>query len=153
MTGKKRIGLFLVVAGLGLFALAGNRWRGDADLRARTAVKMAALDDSARSVHETLVKVSLQSKALQNSYATMPDTLRRYGAGKLMEIQGGYNKTIRKLEFEERDLKVDMATVRREAERERASARARAIPVAAAAIVALMAGTMLILIPVRRVGA
>jgi len=153
MTGKKRIGLFLMVAGLGLFALAGVRWQGDAEWRAGNTAKMAALDDSARSVHEALMQVSLKSRALQSSYSTMPDTVRRYGAGKLMEIQGGYNKTIRKLEFKERDLKVDMATARREADLERAGARARAIPLAVAAIAALMTGTVLMLVPSRRVGA
>lgn len=142
-----------MVVGLGLFLLAGVRWRGDADWQARNAAKLAALEDSARNIHEALMEVSLKSKALQSSYSTMPDTVRRYGAGKLMEIQGGYNKTMRKLDFQQRDLKVDMATVRREADRERASARARAIPLAVVAIVSLLTGIVLVLIPSPRVGA
>ena len=153
MTHRKRIGLFLLLVGLGLVALAGVRWRGDTALRAELSARTTVLEDSARGVHQELIEVSLKNKAVQSSYAEMPDTMRRYGLNKLMDITGGYNKTIRKLEFQERDLKVDIAAVRRRSERERADARARSIPLAVAGVVALMAGVVVALVPARGVAA
>jgi hypothetical protein len=153
MRGRKRFGLFLVVAGVLVLAASGVLWRRSAPNIERMRAESAALQDSVKIVHAELVHQSLLQQGLSASMQTAPDSVRRYGAGKMMETSTGYNKAIRKLEMRERDINLDIASLRRDSERELAHARNRALPVAAGGAAALLAGLLLAAIPGRRVGA
>jgi glutamate mutase epsilon subunit len=116
-------------------------------------VESAALEDSVKKIHAELVHQSLLLQGLNASMSTVPDSVRRYGAGQMMATSSSYNKVIRKLEMKERDINLDIASLHRDSERERAGARSRTLPVAAAGVAALLVGLMMTAIPARRVGA
>jgi hypothetical protein len=149
----KRAGLFLVVAGALLLAASGVLWRQHAPDLEKMKADSATFEDSLKRVHAELVHQSLMLQGLNASMQTVPDSVRRYGAGKAMDATTGYNKAIRKLTMKERDIKLEIASLRRDSDRERADAKRRTLPVAAAGAAALFIGIVLTAIPRRRVGA
>ncbi len=153
MTGRKKIGLFLVVAGVLLLAASGFLWRRQAPELNKLQAKKVTLEDSLTRVHAELVKTSLKSRALQESKATIPDTVKVAGAGQMMNLGNVYNKVIRKAEFTERDLKIDIAALERKMVATRNEARSTALPAAAGGAAALVIGLFLSALPQRRVGA
>ena len=153
MAARKRIGMFLLATGLLLLAVSGVLWRGDVSRRGEIRAGQAAIEDSLGLVHDELVQTSLRYRGFQSSLSSMPDTVQRYGGKKTMEIASGYSKTIHKLEMIERDLKLQITALKREAERERAKARERTVPAAAGGAAATVVGALLIFVSRRRVGA
>jgi hypothetical protein len=153
MTGRKKIGLFLIVAGVLVLAASGFLWRRHAPEMAKLTAKKTTLEDSLTRVHAELVKTSLMSRALQESKSQIPDTLKVTGAGQMMNQGNIYNKMIRKLEFTERDIKIDIAAIERKVVRIRTEARSTALPAAAAGAATLLIGLVLTALPSRRVGA
>ena len=142
-----------MVAGLVCLVASGILWRRHAPQLAEIEANSVALADSSRRVHDELVHQSLLLKGLTNSVSSLPDTVKRYGAGKMMETTTAYDKAIRKLEMTERDIRIDMAALKRDRESERRSARNSALPCAAAGIAAFLIGLVLTAFPSRRVGA
>jgi len=153
MTGRKKIGLFLVVAGVLLLAASGFLWRRHAPELGKLQAEKAAFEDSLTRVHARLVKASLKARALEESKSQIPDTLKVTGAGQMMNLGNTYNKIIRKLEFTERDITIDIAAIERKTAQTRTAARAAAIPAAAGGAVALVIGLVLTALPGRRVDA
>ena len=153
MNRRKRIGLVLLLTGVALGVMAGLSWRTTAPRGNEIATERAALEDSARAVHNRLIQTSLKMQGFQNSQSSIPDTLRRFAGNKIMEISAGYNKTIRRLEMQERDIKLEIAALGRESDQRRARTRVSVTPIAAAGLIALIAGGVLILLPARGVGA
>ena len=153
MTGRKKIGLFLVVAGALLLVASGLLWRRTAPEMQKLSAQQAVLEDSMARVHDRLVKTSLKARALQESQSQIPDTLKITGAGQMMAQGEVYNKIIRKAEFTERDIKIEIAAIERKKVKARNTARATALPAAAAGAAALLIGLVLTAIPSRRVGA
>lgn len=151
MSATRRIGLFIIIAGLLILATSGYFYRGDASRRAEIQDEKATLEDSVRRVHEEIVKTSLKYRGFQTSLPDMPDSTQKYAGRQVMDIGEGYNKTIRRLEFQERDIKLEISSLEREAARERATARARALPVAAAGAGASVVGIVLLALSRRRV--
>jgi hypothetical protein len=147
------MGIFLVVAGILLLAASGMLWRRSAPNLAKMAATSATFEDSLKRVHAKLIHESLNARALTESQSSIPDTLKMYGAGKMMEMSNVHNKNIRKFEMQERDIKLELTSLKRDSEREREAARARVLPLGAAAVVALLAGIVLTALPARRVGA
>ena len=153
MTGRKKIGLFLVVAGALLLVSSGFLWRRHAPQVQKLTAQKVSLEDSLTRVHALLVKTSLKSRALQESQTQIPDTLKITGAGQMMAQGQVYNKVIRKAEFTERDIKIEIASIERKMMAERKTARATALPAAAGGAAALLIGLVLTALPGRRVGA
>ncbi len=153
MTGRKKIGLFLVVAGALLLVSSGLLWRRHAPAVQKLTAQKASLEDSLTRVHALLVKTSLKSRALQESQTQIPDTLKITGAGQMMAQGQVYNKVIRKAEFTERDIKIELASIDRKMVSARNTARATALPAAAGGAAALIVGLILAVLPPRRVGA
>ena len=153
MTGRKKIGLFLVVAGALLLVASGLLWRRHAPELQKLTTQKAALEDSMTRVHAELVQTSLKARALQESQTQIPDTMKVVGAGQMMKLGNEYNKVIRRLEFTERDLKIDIAAIDRKTASRRTEARATALPAAAGGGAALLLGLVLTALPSRRVGA
>jgi cell division protein FtsL len=153
MTGRRRLGLFLLVAGMLVLAASGVVWRKHAPAIAKMRSDSAVFEDSLERVHAELIHQSLLLKGLTASEATLPDTVRRYGAGKMIELSNGYNKVIRKLENREDDVKLQIRWLTRDTEKEIRNARAQALPVAGAGVVLVLIGIVLSAVPARRVGA
>jgi hypothetical protein len=153
MTGRKKIGLFLVVAGVLVLAASGFLWRRHAPALAKLQAERTTLEDSLTRVHAELVKTSLKSRALQESQSQIPDTLKVTGAGQMMTQANVYNKMIRKLEFTERDIQIDLAAIDRKTVQARNAARSAALPAAAGGAATLVIGLVLAALPPRRVGA
>jgi hypothetical protein len=153
MTGRKKIGVFLVVAGVLLLAASGFLWQRQSPELGKLQAKKTTLEDSLTRVHAQLVKTSLKSRALQESQSQIPDTLRMTGAGQMMNQGNAYNKIIRKLEFTERDIKIDLAAIERKTVLARTEGRRTAIPAAAGGAAMLLTGLVLTALPGRRVGA
>jgi hypothetical protein len=153
MTGRKKIGVFLVVAGILVLAASGLEWRKHAPALAQIHTDSAVLEDSVKRVHARLVQQSLLQQGLQASQATLPDSVRRYGAGQMMQVSSEYNKAIRRLDMQERDIRLEIASLKRDATREHADAKKRTLPVAAAGAAIVLVGIVLTAIPGRRVGA
>ena len=63
MTGRKRTGLFLAVAGVLALGASAVLWRQGAPDLAKNAASSAALEDSLKRVHAELVQVSLKARA------------------------------------------------------------------------------------------
>ena len=145
--------MFLTIAGLLGLATSGYFYRGDATRRAEVRDETATLEDSVRRVHDEIVKTNLKYRAFQSSLPDMPDTAQKYAGREIMDIGESYNKKLRKLEFLERDINLEIKSLEREAVRERASARGRALPVAAAGAAASILGVILMVLPRRRVAA
>ena len=153
MTGRKRIGFFLIVIGIMTLATAGVFWRKSAPALAKIVTERTAWEDSLKGVHAQLMQQSLKARGLQESEKSIPDTLKVYGAGKMMELQNSYNKTIRNLERMERDINLEISSLSRDEVRERAASKERALPLAGGGAAALLIGVVLIALPTRRVGA
>lgn len=153
MNVRRKLGIFLIVAGVLTGAASGLVWRQHAPELARIHADNATFEDSLQRVHKELVHTSLLLRGLKESEPSLPDTVRRYGAGKMMELTTGYNKHIRKLDMTERDIKLEIASLKRDSAREVELARKRTIPLAAAGLAALVIGLVLAAIPARRVGA
>ena len=142
-----------MITGVVVLAASGYLWRGDASRRSDIETQRAALADSARRIHDELMQASLRYRGYQASLATMPDTVRRYGGKKYMDVGEGFRKNVRKLEFKERDVTLEMKALDREAAREREQARSRALPAAIAGASATVIGAILMATSRRRVGA
>jgi hypothetical protein len=153
MTGRKRIGLFLVVAGLVVLAGSGILFRKGAPELAKIAADRATMEDSLKNVRKRLVDVSLKSRGLNESEKTIPDSVRVYGAGQMMALQNSYNKQIRKLEGMERDVKIEIASLDRDAAQAHAAAKQKTLPLAAGGGALLIVGFILTGLASRRVGA
>jgi hypothetical protein len=153
MTGRKRIGLFLVVAGVVLLAGSGVLFRRSSPQLAKIAADRATMEDSLKNVRKRLVDVSLKARGLNESEATIPDSVKVYGAGQMMALQNSYNKQIRKLEGMERDVKIEIASLDRDAAQVHAAAKQKTLPLAAGGGAILMVGIILTALPSRRVGA
>jgi hypothetical protein len=104
-------------------------------------------------VHDVLVQTSLKARGLQESEKSIPDSVKVYGAGKMMELQNSYNKTIRNLERIERDIKLEISSLNRDEVRERAASKEHALPLAGGGAAVLLIGVILTALPTRRVGA
>jgi hypothetical protein len=147
------MGLFLAVSGVVLLAASGLLWRYGSPEVARIAASSAALEDSLTRVHARLVKTSIKYRGLLESESSIPDTVRVFGAGQMMKLGASYDKAIRKLEMEETDIKIEMASLKRDAERQHAAAKHRALPLAGAGAAAFLIGLVLTALPSRRVDA
>jgi hypothetical protein len=143
----------MMVAGILVLAASGVLWRQHTPGMAQIHTDSAMLEDSVKRVHARLVHQSLLLQGLEASQATLPDTVRRYGAGQMMQVSSEYNKAIRKYDMQERDIKLEIASLKRDALREHADAKKRALPVAAAGAGLVLLGIVLSAIPGRRVGA
>ena len=142
-----------MITGVLVLAASGYLWRGDSSRRAEIESDRAALADSATRIHEELVQANLRYRGYQSSLATMPDTVKRYGGKKYMSVGEGFRKNVRKLEFKERDVTLEIKALDREATRERERARSTALPVAIAGASATVVGAILMAVSRRRVGA
>jgi ribosomal protein S1 len=151
MTGRKRLGTFILIGGIVFLAAAGVLWRGDAGRRSEMAAEATALQDSAKNINRQVQAVNLKYRAFRETQSQAPDSVRQDGVEQ-MAIGQSYNKTIRKLEMAERDVRLQVSALKRKTTEERAEARRRAIPAAAAGGAALLLGSILLLSG-RRVGA
>ena len=142
-----------MITGVLVLATSGWLWRGDAARHAEIRAEKATLEDSAKRIHDELVQTNLKYRGFQASLGTMPDTVQRYGGKKYMAIGEGYRKTVRKLEFKERDVTLEIKALDREATRARQQARSRALPAAVAGASATVIGAILMVVSRRRVGA
>jgi len=153
MNGRKKLGMFLIVVGVAGLAASGGLWRRSAPELARIHADSAVLEDSLARVHAKLVHQSLLLQGLNASEETLPDTVRRYGAGEMMEVSTGYAKAIRKLEMQERDINLDIASLKRDHVRASATVKRRVIPAAVVGAGVLALGLALVALASRRVGA
>jgi hypothetical protein len=151
MTGRRRLGFFFVAAGVLVLGASGVVWRMHAPDIGRMRADTALLEDSLTRVHGRLTHESILSRGLEAS--NPPDTVARYGGGKMLQLGNEYNKAIKRYEMQERDIKLEMASLRRDAEKEHQDARSQTLPVAGAGAALLLAGIILSAIPGRRVGA
>lgn len=152
MNTRRKLGLFLLVGGLLVVGASGYLWRGDTGRRAEIRAEMTALEDSADRLHDRLVQTSLKYRAFQSTLSEVPDSIRRYGARQTMDIGNNYHKTIRKLDLDERDVRLKIRALERERNRERARAGNRAAVLAVAGAAAALGGALM-LISRRGVGA
>ncbi|MCI0452460.1 MAG: hypothetical protein L0Z51_08745 [Candidatus Latescibacteria bacterium] len=139
--------LALALAGAGLLAWAALVWsRGDQTVeqwRARQTEKETEL----RSTWAELHAVNLRYQAFQRSIPAVPDSIRATSGVQLREQERSYEKAIRKLEFTERDIKLEITNCERKQARATAERNARTLPFAAtgagasvcAAVIAILA--------------
>ena len=142
-----------MVAGAGLLAASGMTWNRHAPHLREMRTQNDMLADSVKNVHAALIHQSLLLRGLQENTSSIPDTVRRYGAGQMMEAGQAYSKAIRKLEMQERDLNLQISALERDTEREQHAARSATTVPGAAGLLVLIVGAAMALVPARRVGA
>jgi hypothetical protein len=105
-------------------------------------------------VRAEIIQTKLRYQAFRKSIPPLPDTMRTYGGGLLIDAGKVYSKQIYRLEHQERDLKLESKWLQRRAERTTARARAASVPLGAAGLILLVAGLVLARgTPGRAVGA
>jgi hypothetical protein len=151
MSAPRRIGIFLLVAGLLVLAGSGVIWRKHTSEMVKLHADHATLEDSLKALRKKRIRLSLMARGVNES--PVPDSVRAYGAGKMMDITTGYNKAVRTLHFKERDIKLEIASVERDTERALGKARTQTLPVAGAGAALLVTGIVLTVSARRREGA
>jgi hypothetical protein len=131
ITRGRLAALVLALAGAGLLAWAAVVWSRGSDAvevwRARQTEKEAEI----RSTWAELQQVNLRFQAFQKSIPAVPDSVRK-ASGTMLRDQGReYEKVIRKLEFAERDLKLEITNCERKQAKAAAERKARTLPIAA----------------------
>ena len=141
------LGGVLVATGLVLYAQKSSeveRYRGS----------MAALEDSARAIRQQAVENNLRHKALELSIPQLPDSVRMYGGGELLEKSKEYSKRSHILEVKERDVRLEINGLARRADRAQSAAVSASVPAGVAGLVMLLAGLVVLRAShTRRVGA
>lgn len=149
MTRHFVIGILLIVAGLTGLGLAFSAYnRTDpkqAQEEARLPVALAELDTTRAEIRKT----SLLYQGFQKNTSAVPDTVRMYGGGKIMEQGRSYQKKLHMLEVRERDLNLEVTQIRKHIETHKQSGRREALPFAGGGLVALVAGIPFVVRGVR----
>lgn len=140
---RKAAAWVLIACGATLIAVAATSWvRGGREIggfRDQMAEKNAELKTTRKEMSDT----NLLYQAFQKSMPSIPDSLRRE-TGAAMNIQSQkYSGKIRKLQFSERDLGLDIKKLKRREAEATAARKARVVPVAAGAAGALLCGAIL----------
>ena len=128
------------MVGVVLIAGSGMIWsRGTRELKPLAETR-AVLEDSLGVLRAEYRRTSTRSMAFRQSMPSMPDSVRRYGGKKLMEISSGYTKQLRTLKTKERDINLRISGTRLRADAIKRRAVSSSTPVAVAGLVTLVAG-------------
>ncbi len=130
----------LIVAGAGFLGAAGLAWsRGTRDVRAYDA-KIAENEKALESIRAQRKETSLRFQAFQKSLPNMPDSMRVASGGEIRAEGREYDRVLRKLDFTERDVKLDISHDKRKRAEAEAARKSRTLPFAAAGAGAFVAG-------------
>jgi hypothetical protein len=137
MTDRRMLPIVLLIAAVASGAWSGISWRrAGVSLHGIDGKRAAAVAerDTTRTV---LQKTSLLYQGFLNSMSDVPDSVRTYGGGIIMEQQKIYQKKLNGYEVAERDLTVKIERLDRERAEVVAARRQSALPGAIAAVLLL----------------
>lgn len=124
--------IVLFIAGAGLLAASAVAWnRGAREVKSWDD-KLAEYAKALETTRQDLKDEGLRFQAFQKSLPNLPDSLRLTGGGMIRDEGRKYDKAIRKLEFTERDIQLDITRAKRKQAEAEAARRARALPFALA---------------------
>ncbi len=126
------VGLALALVGAGLLVWAASVWSRGTQSVEQWRVRQGEGEAELRSTWAELHEVNLRYQAFQRSIPSIPDSLRATSGVALREQGRSYEKTIHKLEFAERDIKLAISDAERKEARASAERKARTLPIAAA---------------------
>jgi hypothetical protein len=144
MNRKRTFGLILVALGLALVVAGAVAWTRASAETSRLRAQKVVLEDSLRSIRETAIENNLRHKALEMSIAQLPESVRVYGGGQIIQQSKEYSKKSHILEVQDRNVRLEMNAVERRAERARGRAVSTSTPLAAGGLVLLVAGLMVL---------
>ncbi|HXV15110.1 MAG TPA: hypothetical protein VEC56_12960 [Candidatus Krumholzibacteria bacterium] len=125
------VALALAAAGAGLLAWAAVVWSRGSDSVETWRVRQAEKESELRSTWDELKEFNLRYQAFQKSFPAVPDSIRMASGKQFREEGRTYEKAIRKLEFAERDLKLEITNCKRKQAKAAAERKDRALPIAA----------------------
>lgn len=154
MGGKRIIGFALLAVGLILVLVSVVTWTRSSAGTTRLLAQKAALEDSLETIRKTAVDNNLRHKALELSISQLPESVRVYGGGQILQQSREYSKKSHILEVQDRNVRVDIGAIDRRVQRERDRALSVSAPFAVAGVILLVAGLMVLRVSaVRREGA
>jgi hypothetical protein len=133
--GITMVGVVLIAGSAMIWSRQTHGLKQLADTRAVLQDSLGVLQADSRRTNERFL-------AFQQSFPSMPDSVRRYGGKKLMEVGTGYTKRLRTLATRERDVKLKISGTRLRAEGVKRRAMASALPVGVAGLVVLITGVV-----------
>jgi hypothetical protein len=144
MSGRPIIGWILVGAGLALAAASAVFYaRTNAEASSHLA-RIAVLEDSLDAIREEAVRNNLLHRGLEMSIQQLPESVRVYGGGKILEQSKEYSKKSHILNVRDRNVRIVINAARRKADRARDRAVTASAPVAIGGLVMLVAGLIVL---------
>lgn len=109
----KVLGKILIVLGILVFIPAGLNLARDLSAARTHEKSISDLDTERAAVRTKLDSVGLRLRGYQQSVPSIPDSIKKAQSGRISETYRDYNKQIRTLEMQERDLTNRMKRQRR----------------------------------------
>ncbi len=128
MNGRRLLSIVFVIAAVASAAWSGISWRRAGvslrDVDGKRAAAVAERD----TTHTALVQTSLRYQGFLNSMSDVPDSVRTFGGGIIMQQQKIYQKQLNGYEVAERELKIKIERLDRERAEVVAARRQSALP-------------------------
>lgn len=140
---RRRLAILFFLLALAAAVAAAGRWRGSAGEMAALSAQRAALETELDTTRASLHKASLRFQAFRNSIDAVPDSVRMFGAGDIMQRQTVFLKKIVTLEGEERRIEIAIGRIATRYAEATGARRRVVLPLAALAVLLLGAGTVL----------
>ena len=144
------VAVVLFAAGAALLALSALSWaRATRDVDTWNAM-LEQRTDSLKTTRAELRDEGLRYQAFQKSLPAVPDSIRQANGGAIRDEGRMYDKRIRKLEFNEKDIQLDIIRATRKRAEAEAARKSHALPRAAAGVVVWACAALLVVVPRAR---
>lgn len=103
---RRRLALLFLLIAVAAVTVALVRWRGGSAEVAALAEGRAAMETELDTTRASLHKASLRFQGFQKGMDSVPDSVRMFAGGVIMQQSGMYRKNIVTLEADERRLEI-----------------------------------------------
>ena len=136
------VAVVLLVVGAGLLAASALAWnRGSREVRSwDDALAKHAAD--LKTTREDLKNEGLRYQAFQKSIPSIPDSLKLTSGGMIRDEGAKHDKATRRLEYQERDIQLDVTRAKRKRAEAEAARKAQTLPFAASGAGAMVVGAL-----------
>ncbi len=128
----KKLAMILALVGAALLAWAGVAWVNGSKHVGRWKTTLAEQEVELKSMRSELHTLSLQYQAYMKSLPSVPDSVKTASRTEMRATETRYEHNIRRLEFAERDLGLDISRSKRKLTQAKQARQKSALPIAGA---------------------
>lgn len=140
----KALGIALIVIAVAIAVPATLTWRSDRQDASRTEAQIQRLEAECDSVVAQLGEINLRYRGYRESIPQIPDSIRAAESAIISGRMKDYNKQINALEITESQNRRQIRRHQTKRDQRAAEARRAVLPLAAATVVLLVAGALVL---------